>query len=183
MDGGEAQVARQAAGGRAGIHPGKFKRDQCEGQVFRTFQKAPILCVEEGRRDPAFIKRRQEAGLFSRPFVGVARPFRHEASYRSTSYGAGSLDQHGQVIAVGETPHDLPQIVSGLLAGGLAPDTPATVIEQGTLPQQKQVVTTIALLPLAVKQQQLASPALIVVGAVARLAQPEVAAQAARMAA
>lgn len=64
----------------------------------------------------------------------------------------------------------LPGIVSGLLDAGLAGDTPAAVIQQGTMPCQKQVVTDIASLPLAAKQQGFASPALIVVGDVARLA-------------
>ncbi len=64
----------------------------------------------------------------------------------------------------------LPEIVSSLLDAGLAKDTPAAVIQQGTLPQQQQVVTHVANLPLAVKQYGIVSPALIVVGEVAGLA-------------
>lgn len=68
---------------------------------------------------------------------------------------------------------NLPGIVSALLDAGLPEEAPAAVIQQGTQPQQQQVVTHIALLPLAVKQQGLVSPALIVVGEVAKLAQAE----------
>lgn len=67
----------------------------------------------------------------------------------------------------------LPEIVTGLLDAGLASDTPAAVIQQGTLPQQQQVVTHIAHLPLAVKQHGIVSPALIVVGKVVSLAHIE----------
>ena len=68
---------------------------------------------------------------------------------------------------------NLPEIVQGLLEAHLAADTPAAVIQQGTLPQQKQVVTRIVDLPLAVKQHGISSPALIVVGEVAILAKYE----------
>lgn len=67
----------------------------------------------------------------------------------------------------------LPEIVSGLLQAGLPADTPAAVIQQGTLPQQQQVVTNVSNLPLAVKQQGIVSPAMIVVGEVAGLARFE----------
>ena len=61
-------------------------------------------------------------------------------------------------------------IVTELLAAGMSPDTPAAAIQQGTLPQQRHIVSTIALLPLAVQQEGLSSPGIIVVGDVVRLA-------------
>lgn len=67
----------------------------------------------------------------------------------------------------------LPQIVTGLLDAGLPGETPAAIIQQGTLPQQKQVVTDIASLPLAATQHGIVSPALIVVGEVVALAHIE----------
>ena len=65
----------------------------------------------------------------------------------------------------------LAAIVSELIAAGYAADTPVAAIQQGTLPQQQQVVSTLRMLPLAVQQQGLTSPAIIVVGDVVRLAQ------------
>jgi uroporphyrin-III C-methyltransferase len=64
----------------------------------------------------------------------------------------------------------LPSIVTDLLAAGLAPDTPAAAIQQGTLPQQRHIVSTVSMLPLAVQQEGLSSPGIIVVGDVVRLA-------------
>lgn len=68
---------------------------------------------------------------------------------------------------------NLPAIVSGLLEAGMPATTPAAVIQQGTLPQQQQVITDIASLPMAAHREKLASPALIVVGDVVSLAHSE----------
>lgn len=81
-----------------------------------------------------------------------------------------ALARTGTTLVIYMGLQHLPRIVSALLAGGLAGNTPAAVIQQGTLPQQQQVVTDIANLPYAVKQHGIVSPALIVVGAVASLA-------------
>lgn len=67
----------------------------------------------------------------------------------------------------------LSDIVRGLLEAGMSEQMPAAVIQQGTLPQQKQVVTNIASLPMAAHQAGLGSPALIVVGDVVSLARNE----------
>lgn len=68
---------------------------------------------------------------------------------------------------------NLPDIVSGLLEAGMPAVTPAAVIQQGTLPQQQQVITDIASLPMAAQREKLASPALVVVGDVVSLARSE----------
>lgn len=78
---------------------------------------------------------------------------------------------------------NLPEIVSGLLDAGLPAETPAAIIQHGTLAQQQQVITDIASLPLAANREKLASPALIVVGDVVSLAQSETLAQALKYAA
>lgn len=64
----------------------------------------------------------------------------------------------------------LPSIVTDLLAAGMSPDTPAAAVQQGTLPQQRHVVSTVGMLPMAVQQEGLTSPGIIVVGDVVRLA-------------
>jgi uroporphyrin-III C-methyltransferase len=64
----------------------------------------------------------------------------------------------------------LSEIVSDLLKAGMATTTPVAAIQHGTLPEQQHIVSTLAMLPMAVKQAGLASPAIIVVGEVVRLA-------------
>jgi len=61
---------------------------------------------------------------------------------------------------------NLPTIVVGLLAAGMRADMPACVIENGTLKNQKQSVTTLGQLSAA----GFAGPALVVVGEVVRFA-------------
>jgi len=59
-------------------------------------------------------------------------------------------------------------IVEGLLQGGMPEDTPAAVVQWATTPMQRSVVSDLAGLPQAVKQQGLGAPALIVVGSVVK---------------
>jgi uroporphyrin-III C-methyltransferase/precorrin-2 dehydrogenase/sirohydrochlorin ferrochelatase len=56
-----------------------------------------------------------------------------------------------------------------LIAGGRDPATPAAIIENGTLPDQRVIVTTLAELPAAAAEASVQSPATIVVGDVVRL--------------
>jgi uroporphyrin-III C-methyltransferase len=65
----------------------------------------------------------------------------------------------------------LATIVQSLMAAGVRPDMPAAAIESGTWEHQQQVVATLAGLELAVVEGGLKSPAILVVGEVARLAQ------------
>lgn len=73
------------------------------------------------------------------------------------------------VIYMGMT--NLPRICAGLLQAGMRADMPAAAVQSGTLAAQRQVVATLATLPEAVTQAQLASPAILVIGEVAALAQ------------
>jgi uroporphyrin-III C-methyltransferase len=56
-----------------------------------------------------------------------------------------------------------------LMADGLAPDTPCAVLERGTLPGSRVLRTLLADLGGTVAREKVISPALLVVGAVARL--------------
>ena len=68
---------------------------------------------------------------------------------------------------------NLPAICAALLAAGMRPATPAAVIESGTLDAQRQVVSTLADLASEVARVGLKSPAIVVVGEVVRLADPQ----------
>ena len=82
-----------------------------------------------------------------------------------------ALVEGGTTLVIYMGMKNLPEIVAGLLDAGMANEMPAAVIQQGTLPEQKQVITTLAALPMAARQAEMASPALIVVGDVVSLAQ------------
>ncbi|MEX6723781.1 uroporphyrinogen-III C-methyltransferase [Parapedomonas caeni] len=61
-------------------------------------------------------------------------------------------------------------IAAKLVADGLSPHTPAAVLEGGTRPDARTFRTTLADLPATLAANAVRSPALLVVGAVARLA-------------
>lgn len=64
----------------------------------------------------------------------------------------------------------LAHIAARLLEAGLAAETPACAIQNGTLASQRAVVATLRELQAAVARKGLASPAIIVIGEVVRLA-------------
>lgn len=63
----------------------------------------------------------------------------------------------------------LPRICRGLLDAGMAPDMPAAVVERGTLPRQRKLVSTLEKLPSEAEKAGVKSPAIIVVGKVCAL--------------
>ena len=67
----------------------------------------------------------------------------------------------------------LPQIVAELVLHGRGMQTPAALIESGTLPGQRQVVATLATIVGEANRWKIGSPALLVVGEVAALGAAE----------
>ena len=63
----------------------------------------------------------------------------------------------------------LPQICEGLLEAGMDPQMPAAVIEKGTRPQQRPILSTLSQLPEKAKEEKVESPAIIIVGRVCSL--------------
>ena len=63
----------------------------------------------------------------------------------------------------------LPKICQGLLEAGMEPSMPAAVVERGTLPDQRKVVSTLEKLPEKAQDAGIKSPAIIVVGKVCGL--------------
>ena len=70
----------------------------------------------------------------------------------------------GLVIYMGL--HNLRRIAEELMAGGLAADTPAAVIQQGTVRGQRQLVTVLGELADRAEEQDFASPSIVVLGEV-----------------
>jgi uroporphyrinogen III methyltransferase/synthase len=65
---------------------------------------------------------------------------------------------------------NLPRIAQSLIAAGKPPGTPAALVQWGTLPGQRHLVSDLAHLPAAASAEKLSSPAIIVIGEVAALA-------------
>ncbi|MCQ2442612.1 MAG: uroporphyrinogen-III C-methyltransferase [Oscillospiraceae bacterium] len=65
----------------------------------------------------------------------------------------------------------LGEICRGLLEAGKPGTTPAALVERGTLPVQRKVVATLETLEQAAREQSIQSPAVIIVGEVAALAE------------
>jgi uroporphyrinogen III methyltransferase/synthase len=64
---------------------------------------------------------------------------------------------------------NLSRLVGELLAGGKSPDTPAAAVMNGTLPEQRTCVSTLAELPAAAELAGITAPAVVVVGDVVGL--------------
>jgi len=77
----------------------------------------------------------------------------------------------GLVIYMGI--HNLSRICSELIAGGMAPETPAAVIQQGTVRGQRQLVAPLAELAERAKAEAFASPSIVVIGEVVAQRVPE----------
>jgi uroporphyrinogen III methyltransferase/synthase len=88
--------------------------------------------------------------------------------------GSNPLDLNWQALAQGIDTlvflmgvHGLPTIVTALLEAGRASDTPVALIENGTLPQQKLVIGTLA--TIMDKAVEIQPPSIIIVGEVVDL--------------
>ena len=72
-------------------------------------------------------------------------------------------DEHATLVGyMGVTA--LPTVVERLLEAGMAPDTPAAMVEQGTTSAQRQVVSTLSELTGAIAKAGLEPPALFAIG-------------------
>jgi len=89
----------------------------------------------------------------------------HEDPEKSDEVNWEAAAQLGGTIIILMGVGRLPKIVDRLLAGGLAPDTPAAAIRWGTRPEQVTVRSTLS----AIAREPLASPSVIVIGQVAAM--------------
>ena len=89
----------------------------------------------------------------------------HEDPDKSDEVNWEAAAQLGGTIVILMGVGRLPKIVDRLLAGGLAPETPAAAIRWGTRPEQHTVRSTLS----AIASEPLASPSVIVVGQVAAM--------------
>lgn len=80
-----------------------------------------------------------------------------------------ALARTGQPIVIYMGLTHMAATVADLLSGGLSPDTPAAVIENATLAQERTLVATLGTLVEAAERERIVSPALIVVGHIVAL--------------
>jgi len=112
-------------------------------------------------------------------YAGI--PLTHRDYAQSVQFVTGQL-QDGSVdlnwpelIAPGKTLvfymglKGLPIICSSLIEHGMAADMPCAVVEKGTTPAQRVMVSTLAGLPQLIDEQNIASPSLFIVGEVVSL--------------
>ena len=81
-----------------------------------------------------------------------------------------ALARLGGTIVILMGMSSLPQTVAGLISSGLDPSTPAAVIERGFSGGQRSTFEALANLPAELRRRNLTSPAVVVIGAVVRLA-------------
>jgi len=118
------------------------------------------------------------AGIAAPAYCGI--PVTHRSAGSSVTFVTGheEIDKErpgvdwrglarssdGLVIYMGV--HNLRRIAEELLAGGLAPGTPAAVVQQGTVQGQRLLVCSLAALADRVEAEGFGSPSIVVVGEV-----------------
>ncbi|HKJ23028.1 MAG TPA: uroporphyrinogen-III C-methyltransferase, partial [Gammaproteobacteria bacterium] len=80
-----------------------------------------------------------------------------------------ALIQPRQTVVVYMGLLGLEPVCRGLIKHGLAPDTPAALVEQGTLPSQRVLIGTVETLPERVRNTEIHAPTLVIIGDVVRL--------------
>ena len=81
----------------------------------------------------------------------------------------GGIARSDQTLVIYMGLKGLPMLCAELIRHNLSPDTPAAIVQQGTLPTQKVVTGTLATLPQLAEAAGLHAPTLIIVGHVVTL--------------
>ena len=113
VDGRKGEIACEAAGGRAGVDPGEFERDQGEHEVFRAFDKTALQGVHEAGGDPGGVVGLEQFVLLRSPFVTIPCPPCHQPGDEAARDPARGLNEHLEIVPVLITPHDLAHVVTG----------------------------------------------------------------------
>jgi uroporphyrin-III C-methyltransferase len=105
---------------------------------------------------------------------GVSRALILATGHATDDAGGADLDwaalaRTGQPIVIYMGLGSLPAIAGALVAGGLAPSTPAAVIASATWPDERIVVADLATIAARVAEEGVRAPAVIVVGAIVAL--------------
>lgn len=82
-----------------------------------------------------------------------------------------ALVRHGGTLVFLMSVASASEILHGLMQAGMTQNMPAAMIERGTLPQQRKVVATVGTLAQHIRQENIVSPAVLIVGAVCALSE------------
>ena len=117
------------------------------------------------------------SGVAAPAWMGVPVTHRREAVRLTLVTAHESVKSDGAQVRwdlLAQDPHatlvgymgisSLPRVVAQLLAGGMSPQTPAAMVQNGTTSAQRCVVASLEDLPAAVGRAGLGSPALFVIG-------------------
>lgn len=93
----------------------------------------------------------------------------HRMVNGSPSVDWQALAATGQPIVLYMPMTQLPETVASLLAGGLSPDTPASILHAATTSEEAVVDTDLGSLVAAVERAKLGAPSIVIVGKIAAL--------------
>jgi len=80
-----------------------------------------------------------------------------------------SLARTGQPIVLYMVMQNLERIVAAMIEAGLAGDTPAAVIASATTPKERVLVSSLARLAAAAREQKFEPPAIVVIGEIVKI--------------
>jgi uroporphyrin-III C-methyltransferase len=119
------------------------------------------------------------AGIAAAACAGIALTHRDRAHGVTllTGHPREGVQQDWRALVAGGTTlviymgmHRLEQISASLLAAGMRPCMPAAIIQQGTLPEQRSLTSTLSELATQARAHGLQSPAIIIIGEVVAFA-------------
>jgi uroporphyrin-III C-methyltransferase len=105
------------------------------------------------------------------PLMTVVTGHEGEGSSESPPVDWDALAKLGGTVVIMMGLSALPRLTRRLIEGGMAPETPAAVIAQGTTQRQRVVTGTLADIAIRAAAERVQSPAITVVGAVAGLSE------------
>ena len=94
----------------------------------------------------------------------------HRKENEKLTIDPATLSDPEQTLVIYMGLANLSLIVRDLIAAGRSKDTLAAIVEHGTTPRQRKLVTTIGDLQLTAHQHAIESPAMLIIGPVVSLA-------------
>jgi len=197
LDEARSEARRVFVGKEAGCHP--IKQEQINELLIKYAQQGHIVVRLKGGDPFVFGRGGEEAlalALAGIPFevvpgvssaiavpayAGIPVTHRDHASsvimvtghedleHAPSSINWEALAKLGGTLVILMGVATLPHVTRRLLDGGLSPDTPAAVIQQGTVPQQRVVTDTLVNIAERAASANIKSPAVVVIGAVVAL--------------
>ena len=114
--------------------------------------------------------------------AGIPVTHRHVSTHFTVLTGMSAREEQGALVEAWERAarqggtlvflmgvRALPRIVDAVLRGGLKPSTPVAIVERGTRATQRTTTGTLQDITSRARQEQVRSPAIIIIGEVVRL--------------